>query len=132
MTIAFAASDFLQAFQCNPRISLTVREIFRTELSKVCEQAAKDGTTSSMCPLDNLGEFFTSALNLLALLAEILVKEDRIAKYIEEQLMHQQMHDELSDLSIVSYFDSKFQCLQYDSFPNRIHPQNRSERASGN
>ena len=117
MTIAFAAAEFLQAFQCNPRISLTIREIFRTELSNACEQAANDRATSSTCPLDNLGDFFTSVLNLLALLAEISVKEDRLAKYMEEQLMHQQLHDDLSDLSIVPYLDSKFEYLQCASFP---------------
>ena len=64
------------------------------------------------CLLDQIGEFCTSVLEVIARLVKSFVDGDRIVSHMNERIIYQDVQDELADLGIVEYLDKKRESLE--------------------
>lgn len=112
MSMLSAATDFVQALQSIDHYPPSVRDILLHEFQDVLRQPRSRVAAYRPCLLDNIGEFLTLILDLVASLAKTLVEGDRVVRYIEERITQQDSQDELSDLGILEYLDAKRDSLE--------------------
>ena len=112
MSMIFAASDFIQALQSIDRYLHSTRDILCYELQDIAKQLQLRAAAAQRCLLDNVGDFLTSLLDLVANLAKNFVEGDRIVRYIEKRIAQSDSQEELSDRSILNYLDNNRETLR--------------------